>query len=159
MDQAKVSEHTGVGVRVLSQGTFGFASTDQLEVGAIRRAIETARAAARASSSARRDKLAPPPRVELAVGQFDAPGFLELSEAPIDERLKLVLELEAHTRGQSSKIVSASSGYTEIFEEKGIVTSDGASAWTRVARPEPAGRAIGRRDRRLGLSVPRRVRR
>ena len=41
VDQAKISEHTGVGVRVLSAGTWGFASTDRLEVGAVVRAIET----------------------------------------------------------------------------------------------------------------------
>ncbi|MEM9382731.1 MAG: TldD/PmbA family protein [Planctomycetota bacterium] len=136
VDQAKVSEHTGVGVRVLSAGTFGFASTDRLETGAVVRAIETARAAARASAAARRDKLEPPPAAELAVGRFDAPGYDELAGAPLEERLQLVLDLESRARGGSSKIVSASSGYVELFEEKGIVTSDGASAWTRVARPE-----------------------
>ena len=44
--------------------------------------------------------------------------------------------MEERARLSSSRIVSASSAYTEIFEEKGIVTSDGASAWTKVARPE-----------------------
>ena len=136
VDQAKVSEYTGVGVRVLSNGTFGFASTDTLEVGAVRRAILTARAAAHASAASRKDKLAPPPKTDLAVGQFDALGFDALNGAAIEERLKLVLDLESHARGQSTKIVSASAGYTEIFEEKGIVTTAGASAWPRVARPE-----------------------
>ncbi|MEM1451408.1 MAG: TldD/PmbA family protein [Planctomycetota bacterium] len=136
VDQAKVSEHTGVGVRVLSAGTWGFASTDRLETDSVVRAIETARAAAQASSAARRDKLEPPPAADLAVGRFDAPGYDELAGAPLEERLKLVLDLESRARGGSSKIVSASSGYVEMFEEKGIVTSDGASAWTRVARPE-----------------------
>ena len=51
VDQAKLSEHTGVGVRVLSSGTYGFASTDRLDVPSVRTAIETARAAAQASGS------------------------------------------------------------------------------------------------------------
>ncbi|MEM9801998.1 MAG: TldD/PmbA family protein, partial [Planctomycetota bacterium] len=136
VDQAKVSEHSGVGVRVLSAGTWGFASTDRLDADAIVRAIETARSAAQASAAARSDKLSPPPATRLAQGRFDAPGYEELAGASIDERLKLVLDLESRARGGSSKIVSATSGYTEFFEEKGIVTSDGASAWTRVARPE-----------------------
>ena len=110
VDQAKVSEYTGVGVRVLSNGTFGFASTDTLEVGAVRRAILTARAAAHASAASRKDKLAPPPKTDLAVGQFDALGFDALNGAAIEERLKLVLDLESHARGQSTKIVSASAG-------------------------------------------------
>ena len=136
VDQAKLSEHTGVGVRVLSSGTFGFASTDRLEVSAVRAAIETARAAAQASASARKERISPPPAADLAVGRFDAPGYEELLAASVDERIQLVLGLEERARGQSPRIVSASSGYTESFEEKGIVTSDGASAWTRVARPE-----------------------
>ena len=41
VDQAKLSEHTGVGVRVLSSGTYGFASTDRLDVPSVRTAIET----------------------------------------------------------------------------------------------------------------------
>lgn len=136
VDQAKVSEHTGVGVRVLSHGTFGFASTDRLEVGAVVRAIETARAAARASAGARREKLSPPPKADLADGIFMTGGYQELQAATLDGRLALALDMEERARSSSSKIVSAASGYTEVFEEKGIVTSDGAHAWTRVARPE-----------------------
>jgi TldD protein len=33
-------------------------------------------------------------------------------------------------------VTSAACGYTEIFEEKGVVTSDGAKAWSRLVRPE-----------------------
>lgn len=149
VDQAKVSEHTGVGVRVLSQGTFGFASTDQLEVGAVVRAIETARAAARASASVRKEKLAAPPATELADGIFETDGYAELNAASIDDRLALALAMEERARGGSSKIVSASAGYTEIFEEKGIVTSDGAHAWTRVARPELRVSAVAQKDGEL----------
>lgn len=149
VDQAKVSEHTGVGVRVLSQGTFGFASTDQLEVGAVVRAIETARAAAHASSSVRKDKLPSPPATELADGIFETDGYAELNAASIDDRLALALSMEERARSGSSKIVSASAGYTEIFEEKGIVTSDGAHAWTRVARPELRVSAVAQKDGEL----------
>ena len=94
VDQAKLSEHTGVGVRVLAAGTYGFASTDRLEVGAVRAAIETARAAALASSAARKERITAPPATELAVGQFDAPGYEELLAASIEERLHSLLFLQ-----------------------------------------------------------------
>lgn len=136
VDQAKVAEHTGVGVRVLSGGTHGFATTDRLEVDAVRRAIETARSAAQASSAARQDKLPAPPATDLADGVFTTDGYAELEAAALDGRIQLVLDMEQRARSSSSRIVSASSAYTEIFEEKGIVTSDGARAWTKVARPE-----------------------
>jgi TldD protein len=33
-------------------------------------------------------------------------------------------------------VASASCAYTEVFEDKAIVTTDGAKAWTRLVRPE-----------------------
>jgi TldD protein len=136
VDQARVAEHTGVGVRVLESGTWGFASTDRLEQAAVQRAVDSARAAARASAGARKAKVEPPPPTELARGRFDQPGYDELEAAPLEQRLELALELEAAARASSSKIQSASCAYSEVFEEKGIVTSDGAKAWTRLVRPE-----------------------
>ncbi|MGK0219651.1 MAG: TldD protein, partial [Planctomycetota bacterium] len=123
VDQAKIGEHTGVGVRVLVDGAMGFASTDVLEVAAVRRALDRARVAAKAASSARKEKLLPPPSTELAQGRFDAPGYEELAGRPIEAGLDLVLELEKEATAASSKISSAACGYTEIFEEKGIVTN------------------------------------
>ncbi len=136
VDQARIAEHTGVGVRVLEQGTWGFASTDRLETAAVRRAVEAARAAARASAGARSSRLESLPPAELARGRFDCPGYDELAARPIEESLEMACELEAQARNSSNKIQSASCTYNEVFEEKGIVTSDGAKAWTRLVRPE-----------------------
>lgn len=136
VDQAKVSEHSGVGVRVLADGTWGFATTDRLEVSAIRTAVDAARRAARASAPGRRQRIEPLPATDLAVGRFDVPGYDELLARPLEETLQLVLRLEAQARASSPSITSAVCGYTELFEEKGIVTSDGARAWTRLVRPE-----------------------
>lgn len=146
VETAQITEHSGIGVRVLEQGTFGFASTDDVEAGAIRRAVDAARAAARASARARtgkRPSLAP---AALARGRFDAPGVDELLQRPLDETLALVLRLEAQTRGLSTSIQSASCSYSEVFEEKAIVTSDGARAWTRLVRPEFRVMAIAQKD-------------
>ena len=136
VDQAKISEHTGVGVRVLEEGTWGFASTDRLESPDVQRAIENARKAARSSSAAKRERVADLPAIELAQGRFDAPGYDELENRALEDSLELVLELEADARKSSNRIQSASCVYTEIFEDKGIVTTDGAKAWSRLVRPE-----------------------
>ena len=79
----------------------------------------------------------------------------------------MVQVLEAQTRGSSALIQSAGCTYSEMFEEKGIVTTDGAKAWMRLVRPEFRVMAVAekageiqklqtseRLDRRLGLSVP-----
>lgn len=136
VDSATAAEHSGVGVRVLEQGTFGFASTDRLDKGAIVRAIGAARAAARASARARRERVPDLPAVPLARGRFDAPGVDATIARPIESALAMLLEVERGARAGSSRITSASTGYAEIFEEKGIVTSDGAKVWTRTVRPE-----------------------
>ena len=136
VDTAQSTEHTGVGVRVHESGTWGFASTDQAELGSIRGAIDQARAAARAAASARKERSIPPAATTLARGRFEAPGVAEAAARTTESLLELALASEAATRGASSSIRSASSSYSEVFEEKGIVTSDGAKAWTRLVRPE-----------------------
>ncbi|MFT5285452.1 MAG: TldD protein [Planctomycetota bacterium] len=146
VDQAKISEHTGVGVRVLAQGTWGFASTDRFEKGAVQLAVAAARKAAIASAKARKEKTAPLPAVNLARGMFELPGTGELIARPLEESLEMVLRLEEQARKASTSIQSAGCGYTEVFEEKGIVTSDGAKAWTRLVRPEFRISAVAQKD-------------
>ncbi len=146
VDQAKISEHTGVGVRVLTGGSWGFASTDRVDAETIKRSVEGARRAARASAAQKRDKAAPLPATELARGRFEAPGTSELAGRPIEESLGMVLRLEEQARNSSSAIQSAGCSYTEVFEEKGIVTTDGAKAWTQLVRPEFRIMAVAQRD-------------
>jgi len=136
VDTAQVTEHSGVGVRVLEDGTWGFASTDRVEALYIERAIRNARAAAKASARARSERCAPLPRVELARGRFESSGVDELLARPIEGTIDLVMRIESETRARSATIQSASCAYSEVYEEKGIVTSDGAKAWTRLIRPE-----------------------
>jgi TldD protein len=136
VDTAQSTEHTGVGVRVHESGTWGFASTDRAELGSIRRAIEQARSAARAGAGARKERSISPAATTLARGRFDAPGVEEAAARTTESLLELALATEASTRKASSSIRSATASYSEVFEEKGIVTSDGAKAWTRLVRPE-----------------------
>ncbi|MFT4543492.1 MAG: TldD protein [Planctomycetota bacterium] len=146
VDQARISEHSGIGVRVLEQGTWGFASTDRLEAGAIARAIDSARRAAKSSAASKKERVPDLPHVELARGVFELPGYSELEGRSLEESLAMILRLEEKTRASSSSIQSASCGYTELFEEKGIVTSDGAKAWTRLVRPEFRISAVAQAD-------------
>jgi TldD protein len=136
VETAQATEHSGIGVRVHESGTWGFASTDRMEAAAIERAIDNARAAARAAAFARREKSTPPPPVELARGRFEAPGVAEAEQRSTEQLLQLALSVEAAARAASPSIRSATSSYSEVFEEKAIVTSDGACAWTRLVRPE-----------------------
>jgi TldD protein len=153
LDTAQITEHTGVGVRVLEEGTFGFASTDRTEASAISEAIDAARAAARASSRARKERCEPLPNTALARGRFESDGVDEILGQPVERTIEMVLRLEAQARGSSASIASAACAYTEIFEEKGIVTSDGAKAWTRLVRPEFRVSAVAQKDGQIQRGV------
>lgn len=146
VETAQITEHTGVGVRVLEDGTWGFASTDRVELGAILAAIDQARAAARSSARARTERTGELPPLALARGRFESPGVDELAGRPLEETLALVLRMEEKARASSSSIQSAAATYTDVFEEKGIVTSDGARAWTRLVRPEFRIAAVAQKD-------------
>ena len=56
VERSTVRHRKGVGVRVLVNGTWGFASTSDCSASAIRAAVETASASAKASSSFRKAK-------------------------------------------------------------------------------------------------------
>ena len=153
LDTAQITEHTGVGVRVLEDGTFGFASTDRAEPSAIAGAIDAARTAARASARARADRCAPLPATPLARGRFESEGVEEVLAQPVERTIEMVLRMEAQARGSSPSIQSASCAYVEIFEEKGIVTSDGAKAWTRLVRPEFRVSAVAQKDGQIQRGI------
>jgi TldD protein len=149
VETAQTNRRRGVGVRVLDEGTFGFASTSLTERAAIRAAIERARSAARGSSRFRKERVAGLAPAGLAVGSFAEPGYEELRHKPLDEKVGLALEMERRARAASASVQSASCRYTEIFEEKVIATSDGADAEIRLVRPEFVVGAVAERDGEL----------
>jgi TldD protein len=78
VERTQFRQRSGVGVRVLENGGWGFASTGSLEPAAIRAAVDAARAAARAAAAGRRSKRRALPAARLARGSFDVPGVEEV---------------------------------------------------------------------------------
>ncbi len=142
VESAQVRHRAGVGVRVLEGGSRGFASTGSLEAADIRRAIDAARAAARLAAGRRRDAAPPPAPASLARGDFTLPGVDDVESISMDAKLDLVRRMEVRARAAGERIRSAASSYTEVFEDRAIVTSDGASASFRLVRPEFAVNAV-----------------
>jgi TldD protein len=148
VERTQFRQHSGVGVRVLEDGSWGFASTGTADRASIERAIATARAAARAGAAAHGKKhgLAP---ARLARGTFDLPGIEDVIGRPLEEKIAMAAALEKKVRASSPAIRSATCGYNEIYEEKCIVTTDGAAASFRVVRPELRVQAIAERGGEL----------
>jgi TldD protein len=136
VDAADSTVIAGVGVRVLEAGSWGFASTAEVTRGAVEQAVDRARASARESAKIRSKKVPALPLTGMAVDDVVVPGFEELEAKGLDEKLEAMIALEKETAGAASEIHTAISRYSEMFEEKIVVTSDGAAASQKLVRPE-----------------------
>jgi TldD protein len=127
--------YEGVGVRCLYQGTWGFASTGDMTEAGLIKALKSAELMAREMNSKKQKKVELA-KTRLAQGSFFLPGYEELIKMPWEQKFKLVQETESKLRKTSAQVESASCQYSEVFEDKIIMTSDGADAHMRWVRPE-----------------------
>lgn len=131
------SKHVeGLGVRVLYQGTWGFAATTDLTTGGIEKCLRTAEQMAMALASRKKHKVVLPASSRLAKGDFFLKGVDELIAMPTEEKFEFVRDSEERLRKSSKQIEGAACQYSEVFEEKLILTTDGADSHLKLVRPE-----------------------
>jgi TldD protein len=136
VEAARTARHAGVGVRALVDGAWGFASTSVLTKEALLRAVDSARAVARAAARTRAEKVKAPRLGGLASGTFFTDARDPLEDHSLEEKIELALRAERLARTSSQRVQSASARYSEIVDEKFILTSDGARVHLRDAKPE-----------------------
>ena len=136
VESAAFRKNYGVGVRVLVNGTWGFSSTDRLNRDGIAAAIREATLSAEMSSAGRREKIERLADCDLAVGDFKTGDAEEVASHSIEEKTTLVVDTERRTRELSSSIRSAMCRYSELIDEKWIVSSEGADAHIEDAKLE-----------------------
>jgi TldD protein len=151
VENSSVKKRSGVGVRVLVNGTWGFAFTSTPEKESILSAIQNARKSAIASADFRKDKIHSLAKGKLAKGSFPGKGVLDLQNKSIEEKIQLVYELQNPKNYGNSKIQSVGVGYSEIFEEKAIVTNDGVSVDFSLVRPEFRVSATANKDSEIQI--------
>jgi TldD protein len=137
---------TGVGVRALVDGVFGFASTTDLSEKGIINAVSEAESAARISALGKKHKIANFPKVALASGDFFVQTEDPLDNHPLTEKLQLVTQADEIARHAAKEIVSSSASYSELQDEKVIVTSDGAATHIIDAKPDFRVLAVAQKD-------------
>ena len=128
--------YEGAGIRVLAKGTWGFASTSDLTPDGLTRALASAERMALGLADRKKEKVKLNDGDNLARGDFQLPGYDELLAMPVAEKFELVQKSERDLAGRASKIEAGACTYNEIFEEKIILTTDGADILLRLVRPE-----------------------
>jgi TldD protein len=153
VEVANARRREGVAVRVIDDGCFGFASCGSAEKADLNAAIERARASARVSAGRRRERLQAFPKADLVRGHFEGADVAACDARPFEEKVELARGMEAHARASAASISSATCVYTEMFEEKAIVTTDGASASFSLVRPEFRVSAVAMKngERQVGM--------
>lgn len=153
LEESSTLHLAGVGVRALVDGVFGFASTTDLSERGIAQAVSEAQSAARTSAAAKREKISSLPHVILASGEFSVQTDDPLDDHPLNEKLDLVMRIDERVRSAGQKIVSSAVAYSELQDEKVIVTSDGAAAHIIDAKPDFRIVAVAQQDddRAMGM--------
>ncbi|WCL48030.1 TldD/PmbA family protein [Leptospira sp. GIMC2001] len=146
VESTSIKKRSGVGVRVLMNGTWGFAFTSDPDKSSIQKAITNAQKSAKQSSTFRKDKIQGLASGNFAVGDFPGKGIAELANMSIEEKVALVFETQKNAEGKSSLLQSIGVGYSEIFEEKSIVTTDGVDVSFSLVRPEFRVSAVASKD-------------
>jgi TldD protein len=128
--------YSGVGIRVMLNGAWGFSSTSKLTLKDLLYTLQEAEKSAQIVGSHKNNKIKPFPGTNLAQGKFAPLIKDDVRNHTLEEKLTLVLDTEKAVRKSSSLIRSASCSYSEILDEKYILTSDGARTHIIDMKPE-----------------------
>ena len=138
-DLEKIStvENSGVGIRSLVGGCWGFSSVYCKSDEMLENCASTAISAAKALSSTKKVKVRGlKPLHRAAKGIFKPTINGPLQEIDIERKINVTREAEAEARKYSEFIKSAHSSYLEILDHKIIVNSDGAEFEMFDCKPE-----------------------
>ncbi|MBF0287053.1 MAG: TldD/PmbA family protein [SAR324 cluster bacterium] len=136
VDEMNSKHYEGVGIRVLASGSWGFASTSDLSKDGLEKALRDAEQLAQALSVRKRQKIHLAATSQLAKGDFFVQGYDELFLMPLEEKFGFVRNAEEQLSKEANNIEAAICRYSEVFEDKIIMTSDGADCHIKLSRPE-----------------------
>jgi TldD protein len=118
------SETSGFGIRVLVDGTWGFAASRDITLDEVARVARVAVAQSRANRAAQRRPVELAPLDWTGRGEWRSPVEIEPFDIPIEDKVALLLEANAAAMGVSG-IAFASSNMSFLREEKFFASTDG----------------------------------
>jgi TldD protein len=118
------SETSGLGVRVLVEGTWGFAASRTLSAASANEVARTAVAQARANRAAQRQPVELAPIGPAEEGEWRSPIEIDPFDVPIDDKVGLLLDANAAaTRVAGARFASSSMSF--VREQKFFASTDG----------------------------------
>ena len=118
------SETSGFGIRVLVDGTWGFAASRDVSTDEVARVAQVAVAQARANRAAQRRPVELAPLDWTGRGEWRSPVEIEPFDIPIEDKVALLLEANQAAMSVSG-IAFASSNMSFLREEKFFASTEG----------------------------------
>ena len=118
------SETSGFGIRVLVDGTWGFAASRDISVDEVSRVARVAVAQGRANRAAQRRPVELAPLDWTGRGEWRSPVEIEPFDIPIEDKVALLLEANAAAMAVQG-VAFASSNMSFLREEKFFASTDG----------------------------------
>jgi TldD protein len=134
--------YSGVGIRVLYNGAWGFSSINSIDGLSLRKALETATKLAKATSQKKKEKVHLQD-VSPVTGEFKADIKDPLPDHSLEEKVELCIETDNAVRSHEY-IKSSYVHYGELLDSKWIVTSDGTIVHISDSKPHFQVGAVAR---------------
>ena len=118
------TESFGIGVRVIANGTWGFASTNDVSPDGIKKATEQAVAIAKANSKFQTEPVVLAPEASYGEVSWKTPIKKDFKEVPVSEKVDLLLT--ANAAAQSSGANFVNSALFMVNEQKYFASTEGS---------------------------------
>ena len=118
------TESFGIGIRVIANGTWGFASTNSVTADGIKKATEQAVAIAKANSKIQKDPVKLAPVNAYGEVSWKTPIKKDFKEVPVSEKVDLLLTANAAALDNGANYVN--SALFMINEQKYFASTDGS---------------------------------
>ena len=152
------TESFGIGIRVIANGTWGFASTNDVTAEGIKKATEQAVAIAKANSKIQKEPVVLAPVESHGEVSWKTPIVKNALEVPITEKVELLLDANAAAMKNGANYVN--SALFQVNEQKYFASTEGSYIDQDVHRIWPYMNVTvidpekGKFKSRQGLSAP-----
>ncbi len=152
------TESFGAGVRVIANGTWGFASTNTVTEAGIAKAAQLAVQIAKANSKVQKEQVTLAPQKGFGEVSWKAPIKVNAFEVPIKDKVDLLLAANAAAMDNGASFIN--SALFQVNEQKYFASTDGSYIDQDIHRIFPTfgvtvvDRASGKFRSRQALSSP-----